>query len=70
MYFNYHAKAMRLIREGHCTHFELVERWNQIAPAMVLYFDNEPPMPIREERWADYFELIDEIHNKSITEGE
>ena len=59
MYFNYHAKAMRLIREGHCTHFELVERWNQIAPAMVLYFDNEPPMPIREERWADYFELID-----------
>ena len=54
MYFNYHAKAMRLIRQGHCTHFELVERWNQIAPALVLYFDNEPPMPIREERWADY----------------
>ena len=40
MYFNYHAKAMRLIREGHCTHFELVDRWNQIAPALVLYFDN------------------------------
>ena len=70
MCFNYHAKAMRLIRQGHCTHFELVERWNQIAPALVLYFDNEPPMPIREERWADYFELIDEIHNKTIKEGE
>ena len=53
MYFNYHAKAMRLIRQGHCTHFELVERWNQIAPALVLYF-----------------ELIDEIHNKTIKEGE
>ena len=39
MYFNYHAKAMRLIREGHCTHFELVERWNQIAPVSYTHLD-------------------------------
>ena len=61
MYFNDHAKARRLIREGHCTHFE---------PALILYFDNEVPIPIRKDRWADYFEFIDEIYNKSANEGE
>lgn len=58
MYYNYHAQAKRLIQEGHLTHFAIVERWNHIAPALVLYFDNHIPMPIREERWSEYFCLL------------
>lgn len=57
-YFNYHAKAQRLIKEGHLLRFEIVPRWGEIAPALVLYFDNNKPMPIREHKFAEYIELI------------
>ncbi len=57
-YFNYHAKIHKLIAEGHLVSVELVERWNAIRPAMVLYFDNEKPMPIREHRFAEYEPLF------------
>lgn len=57
-YYNYHGKAKKLINEGHLIKFEIVERWNQIAPALVLYFDNHRPMPIREEKWNEYMKLI------------
>ena len=53
-YFNYHAKIRKLIDEGHLVSVELVDKWNAIRPAMVLYFDNEKPMPIREHRFAEY----------------
>lgn len=57
-YFNYHAQAKKLIREGHLTHYEFHDRWNAISPALVLYFDNHLPMPIREERWSEYLKLL------------
>lgn len=57
-YFNYHAKAKKLIKEGHLVRHEIVENWNGIKPALVLYFDNHRPMPIREYRWPEYFELL------------
>ena len=57
-YFNYHAKAKRLIAEGHLVNWEIVENYHGIAPALVLYFDNEKPMPIREHRFCEYFDLL------------
>lgn len=36
-YFNYHAKAKGLIADGHCTGFEIVDNWNNISPALLLY---------------------------------
>lgn len=57
-YYNYHAQAKKLIAEGHLIHFEIVDRWNHIAPALVLYFDNHKPMPIREEKWNEYMKLL------------
>ena len=59
MYYNYHAKAKRLIADGHLTNFQVVPRWNLIAPALVLFFDNNKPMPIRKYRWEEYWELLD-----------
>ena len=57
-YFNYHAQAKKLIESGHCTHGELMQKHNQISPALVLYFDKHRPMPIREHKWHIYFALL------------
>ena len=59
-YFNYHAKAKQLIHEGHLVRFEIVNKWNTISPAMVLYFDNHKPMPIREYRWDEYWGILND----------
>ena len=58
MYFNYYAKAKRLIAEGHLLKYEFLRQWGKISPALVLYFDNEKPMPIRENRWEEYLALL------------
>lgn len=57
-YFNYHAKAKKLISDGHLIKFEIVPKWNSISPALVLYFDNNKPMPIREYKFDEYLKLI------------
>ena len=62
-YFNYHATAKRLIREGKLIHYYITERHGSIAPALVLCFDDEkhPVMPIREERWEEYWGVLREL---------
>lgn len=60
MYYNYHARAKALISAGHLVKMEIVERWNNISPALVLYFDNHKPMPIREYRWDEYLKFKDD----------
>ena len=60
MYYNYHAKAKQLIAEGHLIDFQIVSKWNLIAPALVLFFDNHKPMPIRKYRWEEYWDILDE----------
>ena len=64
MYYNYHAVAKRLIREGKLVDFRRVERWGNIAPAFVLFFTDHRPMPIREERVAEYTELIEQVKDR------
>ena len=59
-YFNYHAKAQNLIKTGHLVKFEIVQKWNSISPALVLYFDNNKPMPIREHRFNEYLRLLNQ----------
>lgn len=56
MYYNYHAKAKQLIADGHLIKVEIVEKWGKISPALVLWFDNHRPMPIRKYRWDEYLE--------------
>lgn len=63
-YFNYHAKAKKLIIEGHLVDYEIMDSWNNISPALVLYFDNNRPMPIREYMWDDYFEILNKSPKK------
>ena len=58
MYYNYHAQIKRLINNGKLIKYEVVENWNNISPALILYFYNHKPMPIRKEKWQEYFDLI------------
>lgn len=62
MYYNYHAKAQNLIKTGHLTGYEIVDNWNGISSALVLYFDNHKPMPIREYRFEEYLELFTKLN--------
>lgn len=58
MYFNYHAKIKKLIVGGHFSDYKFVNDWNGIKPALVLFFDNERPMPVRKPRWPEYMALL------------
>ena len=65
-YFNYHAKIKRLILQGEFLRFEIVENYNGIKPAMVLYFKNHKPMPVREYRFDEYFKLFNTLGDKKL----
>ncbi len=51
-----------LITSGHLQEYKILENWNNIAPALVLFFDNNKPMPIRKEKWEEYFKIINEYN--------
>lgn len=57
-YYNYHGIAMKLISKGHCKKAVFVKNHNNISPALVLYFDNHKPMPIRENKFELYIHLL------------
>ena len=57
-YFNYHAKIKRLINAGQLIRYEFIKNYNGISPALVLYFKDFRPMPIREHRWQEYFDIL------------
>ncbi len=59
-YYNYHAIAKHLLQTGHCIAVNIFSEYHHIYPAMVLYFDNHRPIPIRQYRWDEYLDLIKE----------
>ena len=59
MYFNYHAKAKKLINDGELLYYTIVNNYNGIKPALVLYFKYHKPMPIREYRFNEYLSLLE-----------
>ncbi len=58
MYYNYHAIAKRLILENNTIGATIFSRYKHISPALVLYFKNHAPIPIRQYMWQDYFLLL------------
>lgn len=62
MYFNYHAKVQNLIKNNQCIEAKILDKHNNISPALVLYFKNHKPMPIRIEKWDFYFDFLNK-HN-------
>lgn len=57
-YYNYHGIAMNLIKNGHYERAEIMQNYNKISPALVLFFDNHKPMPIREKHFEKYIALL------------
>ena len=68
-YFNYHAKAKRLIENGNCISASVFSTYHRIRPALVLYFENNIPIPIRDYMWKDYIKLLNK-HKISINNPE
>ena len=64
-YFNYHATAKKLIKDGKLKEYRFLAEYNGIKDVLLLIFDDRvhPIMPIRRPRFAEYFELL-EIKNK------
>ena len=63
MYFNYHAIAKKLIKDGKLKKYYITKKYNNISPALVLEFNDEkhPIMPIREKHWDEYFKLLSSL---------
>lgn len=61
MYFNYHAKAVQLIMTGHLVKYEFLDEYHGISPCLLLFFDNNIPMPIREHKFGDYYKVITDL---------
>ena len=60
MYFNYHAKVKRLIKEKKAIGYEFLESYHNISPCLLIYFKDERPMPIRDSHFDEYLKLLKE----------
>jgi len=57
--YPYHNKIKQRINNGELIKYEFVDRYKQIAPALLLYFKTDPYIrPIREHRFEEYKELL------------
>jgi len=58
-YYNYHAQAKKLIKNGELLYYTIVDNHNGICPALVLYFKSHKPMPIRQKHFEEYLLLLE-----------
>lgn len=63
-YYNYHAQIKKLILSGRLKGYKFVDDYNGIRPALVLYFEDHRPMPIRNYRWEEYLPYIMTLSDK------
>ena len=61
-YYNYHAIAKNLLKTGHCFSVSVFSNYHNIRPALVFYFDNHKPIPIREYMWHGYLPILKELN--------
>jgi hypothetical protein len=53
--YPYHNKIKQRIKNGELIKFEFVEKYKNISPCLLLYFNTEPYVrPIRAHRFAAY----------------
>ena len=60
MHYSYHNRIKQRIRNGELTHWYFTANYPRIGEALVLIFRTTPYLrPIREYRWPEYQEVID-----------
>ena len=53
--YPYHNKIKSRIKKGELIKFEYTEKYKNISPCLLLYFNTEPYIrPIREHRFEEY----------------
>jgi hypothetical protein len=59
MYYNYHSRTKQRINNGELEDFKYVEKYKNISPCLLLYFNTEPKIrPIREHRFEEYENIL------------
>lgn len=58
MYYNYHAIAKKLILNNFAISASIFKSYHHISPALVIYFANHKPIPIRQYMWEEYLSLL------------
>ena len=57
--YPYHNKIIQRIFNSEMVKYEFVEKYKNISPYLLLYFNTEPyVMPIREHRFEEYKKLL------------
>lgn len=57
--YPYHNKIKQRINNKELVSYEYVEKYKNISPCLLLYFDTEPKIrPIREHRFKEYEKLL------------
>ena len=57
--YPYHNKIKQRIKQKELVRYEYVEKYKNISPCLVLYFNTVPKIrPIREHRFKEYEELF------------
>ena len=60
--YPYHNKIKQRIKNKELVKYEYVERYKNISPCLLLYFDTEPKIrPIREHRFKEYEKLLSKM---------
>jgi len=61
----YHNKIKQRIKNNELNRYEFVTTYNSISPCLLLHFSTEPKIkPIREHRFKEYEELLNNIVKK------
>ncbi|GIM49612.1 hypothetical protein [Capnocytophaga stomatis] len=57
--YPYHNKIKQRIKNGELIKYEFVEKYKDISPCLLLYFNTEPYVrPVREHRFEEYKEIL------------
>ena len=57
--YPYHNKIKQRIKNNELVRYEYLEKYKNISPCLLLYFDTEPKTrPIREHRFKEYEKLL------------
>lgn len=65
--YPYHNKIKQRIKNKELVRYEYLEKYKDISPCLLLYFDSEPyTRPIRAHRFKEYEELFKDIKNDGL----
>ena len=63
-YFSYHGRNKRLIKEGNLIDYFYEDKDNKRI--LYLVFKDGRKIPIKEERWKEYYHFIDQYYKKEV----